>query len=242
MRIAITADIHANLAALEAVLDDMEKIGDISSVICLGDIVGYGPDPHECVELIRHIDCLCVAGNHDFGAVGKLNPAVFTADAAEVIRWTAGQLNAADIAFLGSLPETAAFETFTLVHGSPRNPFREYVSSISIARENFACFENHCLFGHSHLPQIYQTENGECLMTVFSENRKLVVGETRLMINPGAVGQPRDGDPRASWAVYDTETRIMQLRRVPYAVRKTQDKMMKSGLPIRLIGRLDVGN
>jgi diadenosine tetraphosphatase ApaH/serine/threonine PP2A family protein phosphatase len=79
-------------------------------------------------------------------------------------------------------------------------------------------------------------------MTVFSENRKLVVGETRLMINPGAVGQPRDGDPRASWAVYDTETRIMQLRRVPYAVRKTQDKMMKSGLPIRLIGRLDVGN
>lgn len=243
MRYAIIADIHANLAAFEAVLDDMDKQGDIDRVWCLGDIVGYGPDPHECIELMRDIGHACIAGNHDRGSIGKFDIRQFNQDAADAVRWTAEQLGNEDIRYLESLPDVLVENDFTLVHGSPRRPLFEYILSISIAQGNFDYYQTkYCLTGHTHIPQVYSIdEDSNCITTRFTPNIKLVAGEHRLIINPGAVGQPRDGDSRASYAVYDGITGVMQLRRVKYNIRMTQNKMVSCGLPLRLAGRLDSG-
>jgi diadenosine tetraphosphatase ApaH/serine/threonine PP2A family protein phosphatase len=243
MRYAILGDIHANLTAFRAVLDDIRTLEPIGKIWCLGDIVGYGPDPHECIKLLRETDHICVAGNHDQAATGKLSLNGFNPDAAEAIKWTADQLSAGDISFLNRIPEVLAIRDFTLVHGSPRLPVLEYVLSISNARENFGSFKTrYCLVGHTHVPQVFMLdEEGNTVTTRFSPNVKLVTGENRLIINPGGVGQPRDGDARASYAVYDDETAIMQLRRVPYDIRATQDRMVDYGLPLRLAGRLGTG-
>jgi predicted phosphodiesterase len=244
MHYAIIADIHANLEAFIAVLEDIEKLNAVEKIWCLGDIVGYGPNPHECIELLQETNFTCVAGNHDRAATGRLNISHFNKDAAEAIQWTEKQLYPSDKKFLDELPETAVEEQFTLVHGSPRDPLNEYIISISTARENFPFFNTgYCLFGHSHEPQIYYIDkDGNYLEKKFSDNIKLVTGGGRLMINPGSTGQPRDGDPRAGYAVYDSESSIMQLRRVPYNIRATQDKMISRGLPISLAGRLEKGN
>ncbi len=243
MQYAIIADIHGNLEAFKAVIDDIESQRSIQEIWCLGDIVGYGPEPHECIKLVKDLNCVCIAGNHDRGATGKISLSGFTSDAAEALEWTADNLSVADIAFLNGLSETAVIGKFTLVHGSPREPLQEYIASISIAREVFSCFDTqYCLFAHSHRPQIFQKlEDDACIATTFSENVKLAIRVNRLLINPGSAGQPRDGDTRASYILYYSETGIMRLRRVAYNVKKTQDLIMKKGLPVRLAGRLDSG-
>ncbi len=243
MRYAIIADIHANLAAFTAVLEDIKRGGEVAEVWCLGDIVGYGPDPHQCIELLRQYNHVCVAGNHDWAAVDKIDTTNFNPDAATSCRWTAQQLSPKDIEYLNGLPLVIQKGDFTLVHGSPRDPIWEYLLSVSNARGNFTFFQSQfCLVGHSHVPLVFKyDETDACSFSQFSTNIKLALGESRLIINPGGVGQPRDGDPRASYAIYDDEARTVRLYRVPYDIDATQNKMVKQGLPIRLATRLSSG-
>jgi len=243
MRCAIVADIHANLAALTAVLDDIEHGGGVEEMWCLGDVVGYGPDPCQCIGRLRQYNHVCVAGNHDWAAVGKIDTSEFNPDAAVACRWTAQQLSPEDVEYLENLPLVIQKEDFTLVHGSPREPIWEYLISISSAKQNFACFRSQfCLVGHSHVPLVFSLSEADvCSSSQFLTNIGLVLGKSRLIINPGGVGQPRDGDPRASYAIYDSETRLVRLYRVPYDIVATQDRMVKYNLPMRLVARLSYG-
>ena len=243
MRYAIIADIHANLTAFTAVLEDIKHRGEVEEVWCLGDVVGYGPDPHQCLELLRQYKHVCVAGNHDWAAIGKLSLSEFNPDAAAACRWTAQQLSPEDVDYLEGLPQVIEKGDFTLVHGSPREPIWEYLLSVSSARENFAHFHSQfCLVGHSHVPSIFKyTETGGCSFSPFQVNIGLVLGKSRLIINPGGVGQPRDGDPRASYALFDSEAKMVRLYRVPYDIGSTQAKMVKQNLPMRLVARLNYG-
>jgi len=241
MHYAIIADIHANLAAFTAVLEDMAHRGEVEEVWCLGDVVGYGPDPHQCIERLRQCNHVCVAGNHDWAAIGKIDTASFNPDAA-ACHWTARQLSTEDIEYLKSLPLTIEKGDFTLVHGSPREPIWEYILSTGIARENFNFLQTqYCLIGHSHIPLVFKDEVDSCSFSQPSPNIGLMLGKSRLIINTGGVGQPRDGDPRASYAIYDSEARVLRFYRVPYDIAATQDKMVQAGLPIPLASRLDYG-
>lgn len=243
MRYALIADIHANLTAFTAVLDDIKRRGGVEEIWCLGDIVGYGPEPHQCIELLRQHTHVCVAGNHDWAAVGKLDTSEFNPDAAIAARWTAQQLSAKDIHYLKNLPSVIHKDEFTLVHGSPREPIWEYLLSTSSAGQNFEYFQSsYCLVGHSHMPLVFRCdEAGTCSLNIFSENIGLALGKSRLIINPGGVGQPRDGDSRASYAIYDSEVKIVRLYRVPYDINITQARMVEYNLPMRLVARLSYG-
>ena len=137
MMYAILADIHANLEAFTAVLDDISEKGDIEEIWCLGDVVGYGPDPHQCIEILKQSPHVCVAGNHDLAAIGRLETSYFNLDAALACRWTASRLKPEHIVYLDNLPPVIEKDDFTLVHGSPREPIWEYLISVSMARENF---------------------------------------------------------------------------------------------------------
>jgi len=242
MRHAIIADIHANLAAFKAVLDDMAQQGKVDEIWCLGDIVGYGPDPHQCIELLRQYKHVCVAGNHDWASVGKIDTSYFNPDGAIACLWTTQQLTTWDIEYLESLPLVIKKDSFTLVHGSPREPIWEYVISNSIATENFAFFKSqYCLVGHSHAPLVFRNEGDSSSLSQFFPNIGLLLGSSRLIINPGGVGQPRDGDPRASYAIYDSQNRVIKHYRVSYDIDATQEKMMRERLPLRLVARLSHG-
>jgi predicted phosphodiesterase len=242
MRYAIIADIHANLAAFTAVLGDIEQKGGVDEIWCLGDIVGYGPDPHQCLELLRRYNHVCVAGNHDWAATGKIDTSYFNPLAAAACQWTAQQLSPEDIQYLESLPLTIEKGDFILVHGSPMEPIWEYIISTSIAARNFAFSRSpFCLVGHSHVPVVFRSEGDSVSATQFSPGIGMVLGKSRLIINPGGVGQPRDGDARASYAIYDSEGRVIRLYRIPYDISATQDKMMQAGLPIHLVTRLEEG-
>jgi len=243
MRCAIIADIHANLAAFTAVLDDIERRGGVEEVWCLGDVVGYGPDPHQCIELLCQYKNVCVAGNHDWAAIGKMDTSDFNPDAAAACHWTATQLTPEDIKYLDSLPLVVQRGDFTLVHGSPRDPIWEYLLSTSSAKQNFAYFQSQfCLVGHSHVPLVFEcSETGACLVSEFPADTILKLAKNRLIINPGGVGQPRDGDPRASYAIYDSEARSVTLYRIPYDIGATQARMVEHRLPMRLVVRLSYG-
>jgi predicted phosphodiesterase len=243
VRYAIIADIHANLAAFKAVLDDIDRRGGAEELWCLGDVVGYGPDPHQCLELLRQYRHVCVAGNHDWAAIGKLDTLYFNPAAAAACHWTAQQLSAEDIQYLESLPLVVERDNFTLVHGSPREPIWEYLLSASDASENLAHFETlFCLVGHSHVPLIFECgQTGACSISEFPAEATLTLVESRLIINPGGVGQPRDGDPRASYAICNAETGSISHYRVSYDVGVTQARMMEHGLPSGLINRLSYG-
>jgi predicted phosphodiesterase len=242
MRCAILADIHANLEALTAVLEDISLKGKVDEICCLGDIVGYGPDPGACIKLLKKIKAFCVGGNHDFGSIGRIEYSYFNPVAAEACEWTANHMNAADYLFLSELPETIVKGDFTLVHGSPSSHLFEYIMSTSSAQKNFSFYETAiCLVGHTHVPVAYRLDGNRVVTVPLLPGVGLLLGKQRLIINPGAVGQPRDGDPRASYAIYDSDGGMFRLYRVEYDIRATQDKMMKAGLPTPLVMRLETG-
>lgn len=243
MRYAIIADIHSNLAAFQTVLADLERRGGAEEIWCLGDIVGYGPEPSECIELLRQHRHLCVAGNHDWAAIGKLDTTYFNPEAAEAAHWTASRLSPDDIYYLQNLPLTLQQNDFTMAHGSPREPIWEYVVSTQIANINFNYFDTKfCLVGHSHIPLIFDLDqNGASQFSQLPDELFLKQEENRLIINCGGVGQPRDGDPRASYAILDTNQGIIYHYRVEYDIASTQQKMIKEGLPPRLAKRLSHG-
>ena len=244
MHYAILADIHSNLAALQAVLKDMANHGKIEEIWCLGDIVGYGPDPRECIELLRQYDHICVAGNHDWGAIGKIGIDDFNPEAAIACRWTGQQLEPEDMDYLSNLRLTLSVGDFTLAHGSPREPIWEYLVSIPAARVSFKYFQTKfCLVGHSHVPLVFESlaPDGDCLVHEFPVDTPLALDGNRLIINPGGVGQPRDSDPRASYAIYDSDRRAIWHHRVTYDVGSVQQRMKEYGLPYRLAARLSRG-
>jgi predicted phosphodiesterase len=243
MRIAILADIHANLTAFHAVLDDIERRGKVDEVWCLGDVVGYGPDPRECIALTQKVCKVCIAGNHDRAAIGKIDTSDFNPQAAEANRWTAQQLKPQDIRYLSSLPLTIEKGEFTLAHGSPRDPIWEYLFSVTEAAENLEAFNTpYCLVGHTHQPVVFTFGRfGENKLTKLEHESEVILAEKRLILNPGGVGQPRDSDPRASYGIYDSTIRTFTLYRVAYDIKAVQARMREHGLPAMLIARLEVG-
>jgi diadenosine tetraphosphatase ApaH/serine/threonine PP2A family protein phosphatase len=242
MRYAILADIHSNLPAFQAVLHDIEERGGFNQLWCLGDVVGYGPEPHECLELLRGFDHLCIAGNHDWAVADKIDTGDFNHDAATANRWTSAKLTASDKSYLQTLPCVLVEDIFTLVHGSPRDPLWEYMISPITAQESTAFYDTpFCFVGHSHVPIVFEFINDVAVKRVFIDNETLCLGTNKLIINPGSVGQPRDGDPRASYILYDSDANTVCLRRVSYDIEITQRRMEFEGLPAFLISRLTYG-
>jgi diadenosine tetraphosphatase ApaH/serine/threonine PP2A family protein phosphatase len=243
MRVAILADIHANLTAFKAVLADIEHRGGAGEIWCLGDVVGYGPDPCECIALAQKVLKYCIAGNHDRAAVGKIDTSDFNPRAAEANEWTTQQLKPEDTRYLSNLPLTVEKGEFTLAHGSPRDPIWEYLFSAKEASENLEAFNTtYCLVGHTHQPLVFSFGRfRESTTTKLEHEGEIVLGEKRLIINPGGVGQPRDGDPRASYAIYDSTIRTLILYRVAYDIKSVQERMRAHGLPFMLIARLEMG-
>ena len=242
MRALLLSDIHANLEALDTVIADAESRGGFDAIWCLGDTVGYGADPNACLARIREYDLLAVAGNHDTAAVGTTTANDFNGAAREASIWTAGQLTAEEKAFLAGLPLVATADPFTLVHGSIRDPLVEYLLDRGSALATFALLDTKfCLVGHSHYPFICQENGGSPVFADFPEDEVTPLGEERWILNPGSVGQPRDHDPRPSYAVYDSDTVTVERHRVEYDVAKTQDKIRQAGLPERLAERLNYG-
>jgi len=242
MKYLIIADIHSNLEAFEAVLEDAQRHGGFGHTWCLGDVVGYGPDPLACINLLRQLDPVCVSGNHDQAAVGKIDIGDFNSDAAIANRWTAGQLSDEDREFLLGLPDLVVKDNFTIVHGSPRQPVWEYIAHSFTAADNFRCFDTRfCIVGHTHVPFLFKHDGVEVREGILHDGDMLVLGDNRLIINPGGVGQPRDRDPRASYAIFDAEEMVLHNYRVTYDVAATQEKMEKAGLPDFLVSRIAWG-
>jgi len=241
MRVLVISDVHANLEALTAVLADAAD--DYDAVWSLGDAVGYGPDPAACVQRLLTLPLVAIPGNHDWGAIGKLDLEQFNEDARLANLWTSERLSAAARAFLESLPETRIEAGVTLAHGSPRAPVWEYLLYASAARVNFDYFETWlCLVGHTHVPAIFRLDGeGRCHAVVPPEAQRIQLDEQRYILNPGGVGQPRDGDPRAAYLLLDVEERIIEFRRVAYDFAETQRKMRAADLPPRLSARLEYG-
>jgi predicted phosphodiesterase len=239
MRIAVLSDIHGNLPALEAVLDDLRPY---DAVWQLGDIVGYGPQPNEVVERLAAERATGVRGNHDAAAIGELDTDAFNEDAREAIEWTIEQLTPATRRWLAGLAPRTEAEGFTLVHGSPRDPVWEYVYSVSVARANMAHFETSiCLVGHTHVPLVYRQRGSRVEPALPEHGTTLHLNGQRLILNPGSVGQPRDGDRRACALLLDTDQLSVEWRRVDYPIEPVQQLMEEAGLPKRLIARLRYG-
>jgi predicted phosphodiesterase len=241
-RIAVISDIHSNLTALEAVIAD---VGDADAWWCMGDIVGYGPDPNQVIDVMRDLRATCIRGNHDDG-VQRLNElGWFNSTAGAALEWTARQLSEASWLFLGELPREISLDGYYLVHGSPREALTEYVTNGAVARESLLLIdEDVCLIGHTHVPSSFVQAAGERGIEVSQR----LDGETiqlnsaaRQIINAGSVGQPRDGDVRAAYGVLDTEARTFTWRRVAYDIEVTQERMRSAALPTMLIDRLSEG-
>ena len=242
VRSLVLSDIHSNLEALESVLGDASHWGGFDQIWCLGDTVGYGPDPSPCLDLLRDHDLVAVAGNHDHAVLGKRGVDDFNSAARAATLWTARQLSPVDTEFLVGLPLTEKCGSFTLVHGSLRRPIDEYLLDPEAAKATLALLRvNFCLVGHSHLPFICRENRGDPRFDRFTEDAVLPLGEERWILNPGSVGQPRDRDPRASYVIYDGTQHHVEMHRVVYDVAKTQHKMRRAGLPKYLIDRLDNG-
>jgi len=259
MRVLIISDIHANLTALEEVLADAERtqwLGrtGFDAVWSLGDIVGYGPRPNECIRRLQQFEGhLRVAGNHDWAALDRLDIDDFNPEARKMVVWTRNQLDSSSLAYLQRVPdypiEPIPGGSFTVTHASPRHPVWEYVYNTTIARENFDYFDTpYCLVGHTHVPRVYRlvldAGTGREHCTAHSPVLDLDIGlrgDQRLILNPGSVGQPRDKDPRAAYALLDTELETWRFRRVRYDFEVTQSQMRQAGLPERLIARLAYG-
>jgi predicted phosphodiesterase len=242
VRIAVISDVHANLVALERVLD---HAGSVDAVWCLGDIVGYGPRPNEVVALLRARGALAVAGNHDWATTGKMDVADFNRDAAAAARWTATALDAGSSAYLAGLNTTETSGDFTLVHGSPRDPIWEYLLAAWQAEESLDHFATRfCLFGHTHLPSLFAADDRGRMRPYLVQAEETIDLSTfpdRALLNPGSVGQPRDGDSRAGYLLLDLASGLAHWRRVGYAVDQTQRQMRAAGLPRRLVDRLAHG-
>lgn len=238
MRIAIISDIHGNLPALEAALERITTLGP-EKIFCLGDIVGYGPFPNECVALVRARCTEVVRGNHDSGLIGETSIEDFNQYGQRALKWTSGVISEENLGFLRGLPYTITLEGLTLVHASPADPPAwTYVHTMPSAREALEAFSTpFCFIGHTHVPIIIGDD-----YSVNTYRPPLPgSGSPRHLINVGSIGQPRDGDPRAAFGLIDTETNAYELVRVEYDIERTAGALLKAGLPDPLARRLFQG-
>ena len=243
--VAAIADIHANLPALETVLEAIDLAG-AEEVWCLGDVVGYGADPDACADLVRERCTVCLAGNHDLAVLGELRISAFSEAAAAGVAWTRGNVAERTLDFLHELEPAGRREEVALFHASPRDPVWEYVLSIEQAE---ACLEVQPerigLIGHSHVSLFFIRPDGDGPSEVrgarMSDGALLDLDRGDWLVNPGSVGQPRDGDPRAAWLELDTEAQTACFHRVPYEIDRAAAAISAAGLPSRLADRLRVG-
>lgn len=239
MRVAVVTDIHSNLPALEAVL---EACAPYEALWVLGDVVGYGPYPDEVVARLRKEKAVAVRGNHDAAVLGDLDTHVFNDEARLAVEWTAERIGTSARHWLDALPEIREVDSFTLAHGSPREPLWEYLVSAALARRNLAHIQTpHAIVGHTHVPLVFREDGTRIEVIHPREGARIEIDERRCILNPGGVGQPRDGDPRACAMVLDTDASTAEWLRVPYPVERVQTRMRRLGLPARLAERLALG-
>ena len=244
MRVAVLSDIHANLRALDAIL---AEVGSVDAVWHLGDVVGYGPDPDAVVDRLRERSAIGVQGNHDLAAIGGDVIRDFNVDARAAMEWTRRTIASATRTWLAALPIRRAIGSYSLVHGSPRDPTWEYILSESVAAANLAILATpRGLFGHTHLPVAYVVGDdrlgGDVVDSLTPQpGSSLALDGRRALVNPGSVGQPRDGDPRASALVLDVTSHSLTWVRAAYDIEATQRAMRAAKLPPRGIARLGFG-
>ena len=242
MRLAILSDVHGNRHAFEAVLADVAG-AEVAEVLCLGDLVGYGGEPDACVALARERCALVLAGNHDLAVTGELPLEEFSQEAALAAAWTRGAIDPEHLAFLGELAPWSERHALGLFHASPRDPVWEYVLSEPLAELCLdAQTERVCLVGHSHVALSFgRAEDGRVRGALRRGGEGAELGAGGWLLNPGGVGQPRDGDPRAAWLLLDTERWVAEWRRVDYDVAGAQAAIRQAGLPASLADRLSYG-
>jgi predicted phosphodiesterase len=241
VRVAVISDIHANLHALVSVLDDVES-QNADEVWCLGDLVGYGPRPNECCRTVRERADLSLVGNHDLVVLGTVDVSEFNPEAGRAASWTQEVLDEESRAFLAGLEPHARRDGVELYHGSPRNAVWEYVLDTEAIEAAFAASAAEVvLIGHSHVPIVARLADGEVRAAHAPDRAVGAVDGGRLLLNPGSVGQPRDGDPRAAWLLLDLVAGRAWFRRVEYPVERTQEEIRDVGLPEALAERLAFG-
>ena len=239
VRVAVLSDIHSNVVALEAVL---AAIPSVDEVWQLGDVVGYGPAPDAVVGRLREVGALGVRGNHDAAAIGELDVDAFNVDARTAIEWTRDTIEVGTRDWLAALPERLEREGTLLVHGSPRDPTWEYVTTTPVARAGLAAMPARSgLHGHTHVPIAFIEEDGRLETMSPGAGSRLTFDGRRVLVNPGSVGQPRDGIPTASWLILDTDAGTATWQRTAYDVAAVQAAMVEQGLPPRLVARLAYG-
>lgn len=239
MRVVVLSDIHSNLVALDAVL---AAVPSVDEVWHLGDVVGYGPHPDEVVSRLRDLGAIGVRGNHDAAALGGREIESFNVDARRAAEWTRATIADETRTWLAAQPETLEREGFLLVHGSPRDPIWEYVTSTPVARAGMAAMDAHSgLHGHTHLPIAYIEEDGILETMSPGSGSKLTFEGRRVLLNPGSVGQPRDGIPTSGWMLLDTDAGTATWRRTAYDIAEVQGAMSRLHLPERLVARLAYG-
>lgn len=236
MKHGILSDVHGNLEALMTCLSYLKS--KVTSYICPGDIVGYGPNPNECIEVLRELkELIAVAGNHDRAAVGLKDTAWFNPDAHMAIVWTGKMLSQENKTYLQNLKNEFKGEKFTVVHGSPRDPIDEYLLYPLDMEKNLSYFDSPlCFIGHSHIPLYYFKKK----MGILRDDETLDL-EGKAIVNLGSVGQPRDRNPLAAVGIYDDEKGEIKIKRLSYDIRRTQKEMLEAGLPSFLIERLAFG-
>ncbi|MCG8349441.1 MAG: metallophosphatase family protein [Chloroflexales bacterium] len=242
MRILIVSDIHSNIVALEAVL---AAAGSYDALWCLGDTIGYGPSPNECVAAIMARADVSISGNHDLACLGKVDLSDFNPDARKANIWNGKQLNSTHHTWLDQLEAKQQIdERFTVAHGSPREPVWEYLLMPVQALENAPFFATQvCFIGHSHVQMGFRLGPNSACERFLPENGQVITlnDDLRFFINPGSVAQPRDHDPRAAYATLDNEAGTISFHRISYDIGKTQRQMKEVGLPSALIRRLEFG-
>lgn len=243
MRIALLSDVHSNLAALEAVLSHAAG-RRYAALWHMGDLVGYGPEPDAVIERMVTEGASCVLGNHDAAAAGIIGTEAFNEPAAQAARWTMDVISNASRAYLAALPRVEVEGDFTRLHGTADDPIWEYLDSYDAARRHFATVSTrYSVVGHTHLPLVVtELDGGEVTALTPEDGEQIELSEARTCLNPGSTGQPRDGDPRASYALLDTSVPRVTFYRVEYDIPRTQSRMRERGLPRMLIERLALGH
>lgn len=246
MRVAVLSDVHSNLPALEAVLGAIEETG-VDQLWCLGDLVGYGADPDACTALVRDRGDVCLVGNHDLAVLGALDSSSFSATAKAAVEWTQEEAGEETLAFLAGLSPALDHAGFGLFHASPRDPIWEYVLSIDQAEAGLDAQEQRIgLIGHSHVSLFFtrpegRVRHGYAHGAQAGDGALLDLDDGAWLINPGSVGQPRDGDPRAAWLELDTDEWTARFHRVPYDIAAAATSILAAGLPSALAERLAIG-
>lgn len=239
MRYAILGDIHANLEALDVVIEDAGSRG-AERYFSVGDVVGYGADPKACIERLRGLSCLPVMGNHDSAVIGKTDDSYFNPYARSAVLWTQRILSPGEAAFLQGLPIVREEDEFTIVHSTLRDPENwDYILNLNDAYASFSFLRKGvCFVGHSHVPVIFSNQGS---VIPFEKAEFSLEDGDKYIVNAGSIGQPRDGIPDACYVIYDSARSVVEYRRIPYDVPRAQEKILSAGLPEILAARLEIG-